>query len=158
MNRIIRGVGIVAVIVGVVGFATVAKAQQTDDQRQPITEQNRSASFASCQFNAVSVGNGVPTASGVPVIVALSGNDTVVVHFNSENQAPSGGSMNVDWSVDGNPPVVAGAEFWSSDNPFFGTRHSMGVFSLGAGVHTIEPIVTAFGGAGTIFYRCASVQ
>src|SRR5262249_29233895 len=85
--------------------------------------------------------------------------DTVVVlNFSTEIVAPGGGTVNLDYSIDGGGPQPIGPEFFASDNPFFVTRTAVGatippfVGPLSAGFHTIVPFLTAFGGDGAAFF------
>ena len=80
--------------------------------------------------------------------------------FSTEILAPTGGTVNLDYLIDGNLVGAIGPEFFANDNNTFATRTAVGVTlppfvgPLAAGVHTIEPVLTAFGGDGAAFFRC----
>jgi hypothetical protein len=84
----------------------------------------------------------------------------VVLTFSTEILAPTGGTVNLDYMIDNVFVGAIGPEFFANDNNTFATRTAMGVTlppftgPLEAGIHTIEPVLTAFGGDGFAFFRC----
>lgn len=70
----------------------------------------------------------------------------------------SGGLLLIDYLVDG-VFMHIGPEFFSSDNLNWGSRSSMGIITLGPGVHTIQPYFTYSGSnLGFVFFRCLSAE
>jgi hypothetical protein len=151
----------------------VAQAQQRPNQggansAQRLTAQNAQAAlvasaasgFQTCASNLIALHNGVQTPTGTEATVALPVASAVTLTFSTEILAPSGGTVNLDYLIDGNPVGAIGPEFFADDSVRFVTRTAMGVTlppfvgPLDAGIHTIQPVLTAFGGEGSAFFRC----
>jgi hypothetical protein len=166
--------GLVAGLGIAVSVAGVAQAQQRPNQggadsQQRAAVQNAevaalaapaSSGFQACASNPIALHNGAATPTGTIATVALPVASAVVLTFSTEILAPTGGTVNLDYLIDGNPVGAIGPEFFANDNNTFATRTAVGVTlppfigPLAAGVHTIEPVLTAFGGDGTAFFRC----
>jgi hypothetical protein len=164
--------GLAAVFLGVaVSAASVAQAQQRPqqggaDSQERLGAQNAQAAaapssgFQTCASDQIVLHNGVQTSTETVTTVALPVASAVVLTFSSEIRAPTGGTVNLDYIIDGASPVPVGPEFFANDNNSFATRTAVGVTlfpfvgPLPAGVHTIEPVLTAFGGDGFAFFRC----
>jgi len=116
--------------------------------------------FQSCAANSISLPNGVHTSTGLAAAVELPTATVVTLTFSTEIVAPAGGTVNVDYSIDGGAVIPIGPEFFADDSPHFVTRTAKAdtippfTGPLSAGFHTIRPFLTAFGGTGTAFFRC----
>jgi hypothetical protein len=168
-KRLLMGL---AATVGLVVAITVVHAQQGNDvpqqggadspERQAIqnTPMPAAPGFQSCAANLLTLNPGVRTPAGTIAVVVLPAADVVALTFSTEIRAPAGGTVNVDYSIDGGVPVPIGPEFFSNDFPFFATRTALAatippfVGPLAAGLHSIQPFLTAFGGTGQAFFRC----
>lgn len=166
--------GLAAVGLGVaVSMAGIAQAQQRPQQGGANSPQRRAAQnaqaallssapsgFQTCAGDEITLSNGVQTRTGTVATVALPVASAVVLTFSTEILAPPGGTVDLDYVIDGGDAVPIGPQFFSNDNNAFVTRTAMGVTlppfiePLGAGIHTIEPVLTAFGGDGFAFFRC----
>src|SRR5262249_32375224 len=116
--------------------------------------------FQACAANVLVLQPGVRTSAGTTAIVALAAPTVVVLNFSTEILAPAGGTVNLDYLIDGVFRIV-GPEFFSADHAAFATRTAIGATigpfgpPLSAGIHTITPILTAFGPTpGFAFFRC----
>jgi hypothetical protein len=161
---------------GVVLTVTILHAQHTQPvvvqggansaQRQALQNAPGPAApgYQNCDSGANFLPNGVPTAMPTFAAVVLPTPSVVVLTFSTEILAPAGGTVNLDYSIDGGPIVPIGPEFFANDSPSFATRTQMGATippftgPLSAGFHTIQPYLTAFGGNGTAFFKCFTAQ
>ena len=169
-KRLLMGL---AVTVSLVVAVIVVHAQREDQQlpqqggagspeRQILqnSPQEQAPGFQSCASNEITLPNGVHTSTGLTASVVLPTPTVVSLTFSTEILAPAGGTVNVDYSIDGGAVVAIGPEFFADDNPFFVTRTAYAATispfhaPLSAGSHTIRPFLTAEGGTGFAFFRC----
>ena len=122
--------------------------------------------FQRCPSNSIPLPIGVLVPTGTIATVSLPVAQVVTLIFSTEIRAPSGGRVDLLYSIDGTAPRVIGPEFFSDDSAQFVTRTAMAATIppfgalLPAGTHTIQPILRAsFGtGAGTAFFRCFTAE
>ena len=127
------------------------------------TPQPAAPGFQTCATNEILLpGTGplVRVPAGTIAQVVLPTPTVVVLTFSTEILTAAGGTVNVDYSIDGGAPIPIGPEFFAHDSPFFVTRtaHAATIppftAPLSAGFHTIQPFLTAFGGNAFAFFRC----
>lgn len=170
-KRLLMGL---AVTVSLVVAVIVVHAQREEQQQLPQqggansperqilqnSPQEQAPGFQSCASNEITLPNGVHTSTGLTASVVLPTPTVVSLTFSTEILAPAGGTVNVDYSIDGGAVVAIGPEFFADDNPFFVTRTAYAATispfhaPLSAGSHTIRPFLTAEGGTGFAFFRC----
>jgi hypothetical protein len=161
-----------AATVGLVVAMTVVHAQQGNDvpqqggadspERQAVqnTPVPAAPGFQRCATNEITLLPGVRTPTGTIAQVVLPAADVVELTFSTEIVTQAGGTVNLDYSIDGGAPVPIGPEFFAHDSPFFVTRTAQAatippfIGPLPAGSHTIQPILTAFGEPAFAFFRC----
>lgn len=133
--------GLAAVALGVaVSAASVAQVQQRPQQggansQERLSTQNAQAAlaaappsgFQTCASDEIVLHNGVQTSTETVTTVALPVASAVVLTFSSEILAPTGGTVNLDYIIDGASPVPVGPEFFANDNNSFATRTAVGV-------------------------------
>jgi hypothetical protein len=168
-NRLLGGLIGAASFVGAVSVGQQALAQQAGLGNQtrsgainPSAPIPLAPGFQRCAANQITLPNNVSVATGVTAAVVLPVSQPVTVTFSTEIRAPSGGTVNVDYSVDGGALTVIGPEFFADDT-LFTTRTARGVtgspfVTLSAGFHTIQPFLRAFGGTGSAFFRCFTAE
>jgi hypothetical protein len=171
-----KGLLLAAGTLGVVLAVTILHAQHTQPvvvqggansaQRQAVQNAPGPAApgYQTCDASPIALPSGVATAMPTTASVVLPTPSVVVLTFSTEILAPAGGTVNVDYSIDGGPIGPIGPEFFADDSLNFVTRTQMGATippftgPLSAGFHTIQPYLTAFGGAGTAFFKCFTAQ
>lgn len=120
-------------------------------------QQPSALEFQTCVFEFLPVDvDFVPT--GTVASVVLSTASDMVLVFSAETRVAPGGRMDVQYSVDGGPPQIAGPELFSSDSDQFATRTALGVINVPAGSHTIEPVVRSTTPGAGLFFRCFHVR
>ncbi len=119
-----------------------------------------------CTTGTLTLTPGVPTDTGLAITFTIGIAKPVALLFSTEIALPAGDTVNLDYSIDGAPPVPIGPDLFA-DDPFFDftTRTAYGVVNapfnggvpLKAGKHTITPFLTDFGVGGIADFRCFSV-
>ena len=167
-KRLLMGL---AAAVGLVVAITVVHAQQGNvpqqggsDSPERLAVQNTpvpaAPGFQRCATNFLPLPTGVRTPAGTIAQVVLPAPDVVELTFSTEIVTRANGTVNLDYSIDGGFPIPIGPEFFAHDSPFFVTRTAQAatippfIGPLSAGLHTIQPILTAFGEPAFAFFRC----
>ena len=155
-----------AVTLSLVVAITVVHAQEQQGgadspERQAVqnaenTPQPAAHDPSTCVASSLTLPSGVPVNVTAALVVV---GPTVVLTFSTEVITSATGTVNLDYSIDGRSPVPIGPEFFAHDSPFFVTRTAQGAtippfMTLGPGLHTIQPVLTAFGPGATVFFRC----
>src|SRR5262249_10480496 len=123
-------------LVVVAGSTVALRAQQQppsqggadDPQRLAVVQDEPEPSapgFQACAANVLVLQPGVRTSAGTTAIVALAAPTVVVLNFSTEILAPAGGTVNLDYLIDGVFRIV-GPEFFSADHAAFATRTAIG--------------------------------
>ena len=138
---------------------TPARATARAGLQLPITGKQ------TCSNVALTLPTGVSTSTGLTITFTLGAPKAVALIFSTEVHAGAGGTVNVDYSIDGAAtPIPIGPEFFADDTPAFTTRTAYGVVEppfvtkvLKAGKHTITPFLKAVGAAGVADFHCFAV-
>jgi hypothetical protein len=166
-NRLLGGLIGAASFVGAVSVGQQTLAQQgglNSPERQAAQNAPTTSApgFGRCASNSIALPNNTSVNTGLIAVVSLPVAQTVTLTFSTEIVAPSGGTVNLDYSIDGGAPFAIGPEFFADDAKFT-TRTARALtgppfVSLTAGIHTIRPFLRAFGGTGDAFFRCFTAE